>query len=151
DNNPECLDLVNKLKREWEQDNYHETLLGRLSFVPRPALQWGLRIMRVLQEARARRAPLIRRYSNPRTNLRNDPLVTDELRSLAEKEQLRLIAQSFKVIPEQSQRRILEAIGIDRKDGVLSQGIWLILPPFVDYLLLLQGRPSVKPKRDRAY
>ena len=62
------------------------------------------------------------------------------------------IAQSFRLIPEKSQRRILEAIGIDKKAGPLCQGIWrLILPLLVDYLLLLQGGPPEKPSQERAY
>jgi hypothetical protein len=149
DDNSKCLAILNQFERDWKQ-YYDRTLLARLSFVPR--LQWGLRTMRVLQQTRATRARWIRRYSNPRTSLENDPLVTDNLQTLSRKEQLKALAERFRVIPEKSQRRILEAIGIDRKSSVLSQGVWrLILPPFVDYLLLLQGPAEKKPNRERAY
>jgi len=153
DENPKCLDLLQQLSQFWEREgSYDKTLLARLSFVPRPAIEWGLKMMGLHSDARQKRVRFIRRYSNPLTDLTDDPLATDELKVLPRQEQGRIIAQGFRLISKRSEKRVLEAIGIDKKAGPLRQGLWrLILPPLVDYLLLLQGGPPEKPSRERAY
>ncbi len=148
--NNKCLGLLEKLSREWEQ--YDKTLLTRLSFVPEPAIAWGLTIRQVLREERPKRASFIRRYSNPRTDLKNDAMVADELRDLPPETQRRIIAQSFRVIDKKAEKQILQTMGIDKNSDSLRQGIWhLILPPLFDYLVLLQGDRPRKQNYDRAY
>jgi len=156
DQNSKCLNLISQLSQFWEREGFYDRLiLARLSFVPRPAIEWGIRIMRLLQRDRPKRAHWIRRFSNPLTDLTGDPLitVTEDLRNLPPNEQRAMMTESFRLISEKSEKRILESIGIDKMADPLKQGIWrLILPPLVDYLRLLQGRlPQEKPSEERAY
>jgi hypothetical protein len=151
--NPNCSILLNELSREWEQSLYDRQLLARLSFLPQPVIEWGLKMVRdVLPEARRKRVPFRRRYLNPRTDLKNDPLVTDELKDLPLENQREIIASGFRVLPKKREKEIFSAMGIDKKAAILRQDIWrLILPPLVEYLSFLQGGPSGKVNPNRAY
>jgi len=149
--NPKCLELLERLGVHWERP-FDRQLLACLSFVPQPAIGWGLKMVReALPEVRRVHAPYRRRYLNPWADLENDPLVSDELKDLPPEDQRKIIAGGFRVLSKKREKQIFSAMGIDKKAGILRQGIWrLILPPLVDYLAFLQGGPSVKPSRDRA-
>ncbi|MBI3001982.1 MAG: hypothetical protein HYY46_26535 [Deltaproteobacteria bacterium] len=146
--NPKCLKLLEHLSRDWEQSLYDRQLLARLSFVPQPAIEWSLKMVsEAFPEVRRVHAPYRRRYLNPRTNLKNDPLVTEELKDLPPEDQRSIIVGGFRVLRKKSVKRIFSAMGIDKQAPILKQGIWrLILPPLFDYLVFLQGGQSLREK-----
>ena len=152
ESNKKLLQLLEKLDIEWGQSLYDRALLTQLSFVPEQVIDWGLKIMKTLEKGRAIRVRYIRRYSNPRTSLLDDCLVPDEIKHLSPEEQRLIMARSFRIIPKKSEKRILQAMGIDKKAGPLKQSIWrLILPPLFDYLIFLQGETSETGNKERAY
>ena len=130
--------LLDELSSNWEESNwlYDKGVLSRLSFVPTRAIQWCLKMRKRLQRSRRFRKPLIQRYSNPKTNLKNDNMLSDDHRDLPQQEELRILAQDFRLFSKERERQIFDAIGIDKRtDDHLKQAIWSqILPPLFSYV-----------------